>query len=200
MKKFAFLSFFIFQGIIAQERDELLKGLFEEEMTIEEQLLPKKMIFTQSVFWGKNGFFRKTGISKLSLEQREKELKVRNAMLKSHQILGYLTLAGMVAQGIMGGKLYNGDYDLYDAHKTLGKWVTISYFTGAGLSLFAPPPLVRKKVKGFNSIKVHKWLAYIHFSGMIATNAYSKENMDWHKYAAYTTFASYASAVLVFKF
>tara|TARA_A100000164_G_C21896995_1_gene768472 strand:- start:579 stop:1181 length:603 start_codon:yes stop_codon:yes gene_type:complete len=200
MKKFAFLSFFIFQGIIAQERDELLKGLFEEEMTIEEQLLPKKMIFTQSVFWGKNGFFRKTGISKLSLEQREKELKVRNAMLKSHQILGYLTLAGMVVQGIMGGKLYNGDYDLYDAHKTLGKWVTISYFTGAGLSLFAPPPLVRKKVKGFNSIKVHKWLAYIHFSGMIATNAYSKENMDWHKYAAYTTFASYASAVLVFKF
>ena len=158
------------------------------------------MIFTQSVFWGKNGFFRKTGISKLSLEQREKELKVRNAMLKSHQILGYLTLAGMVVQGIMGGKLYNGDYDLYDAHKTLGKWVTISYFTGAGLSLFAPPPLVRKKVKGFNSIKVHKWLAYIHFSGMIATNAYSKENMDWHKYAAYTTFASYASAVLVFKF
>ena len=200
MKKFVFLSFFIFQGIIAQERDELLKGLFEEEMTIEEQLLPKKMIFTQSVFWGKNGFFRKTGNSKLSLEQREKELKVRNAMLKSHQILGYLTLAGMVAQGIMGGKLYNGDYDLYDAHKTLGKWVTISYFTGAGLSLFAPPPLVRKKVKGFNSIKVHKWLAYIHFSGMIATNAYSKENMDWHKYAAYTTFASYASAVLVFKF
>ncbi|OUW76831.1 MAG: hypothetical protein CBD72_02855 [Flavobacteriaceae bacterium TMED212] len=200
MKKFAFLSFFIFQGIIAQERDALLKGLFEEEMTIEEQLLPKKMIFTQSVFWGKNGFFRKTGISKLSLEQREKELKVRNAMLKSHQILGYLTLAGMVVQGIMGGKLYNGDYDLYDAHKTLGKWVTISYFTGAGLSLFAPPPLVRKKVKGFNSIKVHKWLAYIHFSGMIATNAYSKENMDWHKYAAYTTFASYASAVLVFKF
>ena len=200
MKKFVFLSFFIFQGIIAQERDELLKGLFEEEMTIEEQLLPKKMIFTQSFFWGKDGFFRKTSISKLSLEQREKELKVRNAMLKSHQILGYLTLAGMVAQGIMGGKLYNGDYDLYDAHKTLGKWVTISYFTGAGLSLFAPPPLVRKKVKGFNSIKVHKWLAYIHFSGMIATNAYSKENMDWHKYAAYTTFASYASAVLVFKF
>ena len=87
MKKFAFLSFFIFQGIIAQERDALLKGLFEEEMTIEEQLLPKKMIFTQSIFWGKNGLFRKTGISKLSLEQRQKELKVRNLMLKSHQII-----------------------------------------------------------------------------------------------------------------
>ena len=200
MKKIIFLTFFIFQAVVAQERDALLKGLFEEEMTMEEQLLPQKMIFTQSLLWGKNGLFRKTGISKLSVEQREKELKVRNIMLKSHQIIGYLTLAGMVAQGIMGGKLYNGGYDLYNAHKTLGKWVTASYFTGAGLSLFAPPPLVRKKLKGFNSIKAHKWLAYIHFSGMIATNAWSKEDRDWHKYAAYTTFASYATAVLVFKF
>lgn len=200
MKKIIFLIFFIFQAVVAQERDALLEGLFEEEMTMEEQLLPQKMIFTQSLLWGKNGLFRKTGISKLSLEQREKELKVRNVMLKSHQIIGYLTLVGMVAQGIMGGKLYNGDYDLYNAHKTLGKWVTASYFTGAGLSLFAPPPLVRKKLKGFNSIKAHKWLAYIHFSGMIATNAWSKEDRDWHKYAAYTTFASYATAVLVFKF
>ena len=147
MKKIIFLPFFIFQAVVAQERDALLEGLFEEEMTMEEQLLPQKMIFTQSFLWGKNGLFRKTGISKLSLEQREKELKVRNVMLKSHQIIGYLTLVGMVAQGIMGGKLYNGDYDLYNAHKTLGKWVTACYFTGAGLSLFAPPPLVRKKIR-----------------------------------------------------
>jgi hypothetical protein len=200
MKKIIFLSLFIFQVVLSQERDALLESLFVEEMTMEEQLLPQKMIFTQSLLWGKKGLFRKTGISKLSLEQREKELKVRNVMLKSHQIIGYLTLAGMVAQGIMGGKLYNGDYKLYDAHKTLGAWVTVSYFTGAGLSLFAPPPLVRNKVKGFNSIKAHKWLAYVHFSGMIATNAWSKEDRDWHKYAAYTTFASYATAVLVFKF
>ena len=201
MKKgLALLIILFFSFAPAQERDALLQGLFEEEVNMEEQLLPQKMIFTQSLLWGKKGLFRKTGISKLSLEQREKELKVRNVMLKSHQIIGYLTLAGMVAQGIMGGKLYNGDYELYDAHKTLGEWVTVSYFTGAGLSLFAPPPLVRKKVKGFNSIKAHKWLAYVHFSGMIATNAWSKEDRDWHKYAAYTTFASYATAVLVFKF
>ena len=200
MKKFIFFIFFISQTLVAQERDALFEDLFEEEMTIEEQLLPQKMIFTQSLLWGKNGLFRKTGISKLSIEQRQNELKVRNVMLKSHQIIGYLTLLGMVAQGIMGGKLYKGDYDLYDAHKNLGKLVTSLYFTGAGLSLFAPPPLVRKKAKGFNSIKAHKWLAYIHFSGMIATNSWSKEDRDWHKYAAYTTFASYATAVLVFKF
>lgn len=200
MKNNFFILCLIFQGVFAQERDALLQGLFEDEMSIEQQVLPQKMIFTQSVLWGKNGLFRKTGISKLSIAQRQKELKVRNVMLKTHQIIGYLTLAGMVAQGIMGGRLYNGDHELYDAHKTMGEWVTASYFTGAGLSLFAPPPLVRKKTKGFNSIKAHKWLAYIHFSGMIATNAWSKEDRDWHKYAAYTTFASYATAVLVFKF
>ena len=200
MKKVIFLSIFFSQAVFSQDRQELFESLFEEERPINEQLLPRKMIFTQSLLWGENGLFRKTFISKLSLEQREKELKVRNVMLKAHQIIGYLTLAGMVAQGIMGGRLYNGDYDLYDTHKTLGKWVTASYFTGAGLSLFAPPPLVKKKVKGFNSIKMHKWLAYIHFSGMIATNAWSKEDKDWHKYAAYSTFASYATAILVFKF
>ena len=200
MKKTIFFILLIFQSLHAQDREVLLDGLFEEKIEEEQQLLPQKMIFTQSLFWGENGLFRKTGISKLSIEQRGKELKVRNVMLKSHQIIGYLTLAGMVAQGIMGGRLYNGDYELYDTHKTLGRWVTVSYFTGAGLSLFAPPPLIRKKVKGFNSIKAHKWLAYLHFSGMIATNVWSKEERDWHKYAAYTTFASYATAVLVFKF
>ena len=200
MKKIIFFTFFIFQLTAAQDRDSLFESLFEEEMRMDEQLLPQKMIFTQSLLWGKSGLFRKTGISKLSVKQREKELKVRNVMLKSHQILGYLTLGGMVAQGIMGGKLYNGEYELYETHKKLGRWVTASYFTGAGLSLFAPPPLIRNRVKGLNSIKAHKFLAYVHFSGMIATNAWSKEDRDWHKYAAYTTFVSYATAVLVFKF
>ena len=200
MKKIIFFTFFIFQLAAAQDRDSLFESLFEDEMRMDEQLLPQKMIFTQSLLWGKSGLFRKTGISKLSVKQREKELKVRNVMLKSHQILGYLTLGGMVAQGIMGGKLYNGEYELYETHKKLGRWVTASYFTGAGLSLFAPPPLIRNRVKGLNSIKAHKFLAYVHFSGMIATNAWSKEDRDWHKYAAYTTFVSYATAVLVFKF
>ena len=200
MKKIIFFTLFIFQLTAAQDRDSLFESLFEEEMRMDEQLLPQKMIFTQSLLWGKSGLFRKTGISKLSAKQREKELKVRNVMLKSHQILGYLTLGGMVAQGIMGGKLYNGEYELYETHKKLGRWVTASYFTGAGLSLFAPPPLIRNRVKGLNSIKAHKFLAYVHFSGMIATNAWSKEDRDWHKYAAYTTFVSYATAVLVFKF
>ena len=107
---------------------------------------------------GKNGLLRKTNISPLNLENREKELKLRKTMLTAHQTIGYITLASMLAQGIIGGKLYNGQDDLYETHKTMGKIVNIGYFTGAGLSLFSPPPLINKKVKGFNSIKAHKYL------------------------------------------
>ena len=75
----------------------------------------------------------------------------------------------------------------------MGKAVTISYFTGAGLSLFAPPPLVNKKVKGFSSIKAHKFLASIHFSAMVATNHYKHRDKKIHRASAYThhNFLSY---------
>ena len=200
-EKIIIFTFFIFLSLHGQEDKLLLESLFDkEEIQESEKLLPERMVFTQSILWGKNGIFRKTGISKLNKEQRVKELKVRKVMLKSHQIIGYLTLAGMIAQGILGGKLYsNWERDLYNTHKTVGNIVTASYFTGAGLSLFAPPPLVNRKV-GFNSIKAHKILATIHFSGMLATNYFSKKNTDFHTYSAYTTFASYFAAVVVFKF
>ena len=121
-------------------------------------------------------------------------------MLTVHQVIGYVTLASMVAQGIIGGKLYNGQDDLYKTHKTMGSIVNIGYFTGAGLSLFPPPPLINKKVRGLNSIKAHKMLATLHFTAMVATNYYKDKNKDSHKAAAYTAFASYATAVLVIKF
>ena len=201
-EKIIIFTFFIFLSLHWQEDKLLLESLFDkEEIQESEKLLPERMVFTQSILWGKNGIFRKTRISKLNKEQRVKELKVRKIMLKSHQIIGYLTLAGMITQGILGGKLYNNwERDLYNTHKTVGNIVTASYFTGAGLSLFAPPPLINRKVEGFNSIKAHKILATIHFSGMMATNYFSKKNTDFHKYSAYTTFASYFAAVVVFKF
>ena len=71
---------------------------------------------------------------------------------------------------------------------------------GAALSLFSPPPLTNKKTKGFSSIKAHKFLANIHFTAMILTNVVADDNKKAHKAAAYTAFASYATAVIVFKF
>ena len=199
MKKIL-LIFIVFSIAInySQEKEDLFSLIYEEQNQIE--LLPERMVFTQSLLWGKNGLFRKTGISDLNIENREKELRIRKNMLNAHQVIGYITLASMVAQGIIGGKLYNGDESLRNTHKTMGNIVNIGYFTGAGLSLFAPPPLINKKVKGFNSIKAHKILATIHFSAMVATNHFKDRNKDTHKAAAYTAFASYATAVLVIKF
>ena len=193
-----FLLVFVHHSFWAQE--DLFAEL-ESEAPQEELLLPSRMVFTQKFLWGEKGLFRKTGISPLNIEQREKELKLRRSMLKLHQIIGYLTLAGMVTQGFLGGKLYNNwERGLYRTHKTVGNITTLSYFTGAGLSLFSPPPLTNKKYKGLNSIKAHKYLASIHFSAMVATGIYKNRNKKIHKYSAYTAVGSFAAAVLVFKF
>ena len=183
------------------------KELFDLIITDENatpDLLPERMIFTQRIFWGEKGLLRKTGITPLTLENREKELQLRRKMLKAHQIIGYTTLAAMLAQGFLGGKLYNARGDkynsLYKTHKNMSKVVNAGYFTGAALSLFSPPPLINKKTKGFSSIKAHRFLSNIHFSAMIITNVVADSNKKSHKAAAYTAFASYATAVIVFKF
>lgn len=190
---------FLFLSVLGFSQQEDLFSLLNNSNE-ETPLLPERMVFTQKLLWGEKGLLRTTGIAPLTMEQRQKELKVRRAMLVTHQVLGYATLAAMVAQGIIGGKLYNGDYELYELHKNMATVVNVGYFTTAGLSLFAPPPLINKKVRGFSSIKAHKTLATIHFSAMVATNIYKDKNRELHKAAAYTAFGSYAMAVLVFKF
>ena len=197
--KLLVLSFVLLSHEISSQEKELFDLIITDENATPD-LLPERMIITQRLFWGENGLLRKTGIAPLNLENREKELKIRRKMLKAHQIIGYTTLAAMVAQGFIGGKLYNGDYSLYKTHKNMAKVVNATYFTGAALSLFSPPPLTNKKTKGFSSIKAHRFLSNIHFSAMIITNMVSDSNKKAHKAAAYTAFASYATAVVVFKF
>ena len=194
---FFILTLFALQ-IHAQEGDDLFASL--ETTETETQLLPENMLITQRLLWGNKGLLRTTGIAKLNKTQREKELNLRRKLLVAHQVIGYATLAGMIAQGIIGGKLYNGDYSLKDTHENLGMTVNALYFTGAGLSLFAPPPLINKKIKGWSSMKAHKFLATIHLSAMIATNALSEDNKKLHRAAAYTAFGSYAAAMIVLKF
>ena len=187
----------------AQDFTEEFESLINTEKP---SLLPEKMIISQRILWGEKGLLRKTGIVKLSLENREKELVVRERMLKAHQIIGYITFAGMIYQGILGGKLYNGDYSVYDTHKKLGKIVTASYFTGAALSLFTPPPLVSRKKEGLNNIRLHKILANVHVPAMIVTNIYAdkqyekKSYKEIHKVSAYTAVASYTLAMVTIIF
>lgn len=201
-----FVLVFTTNNLFSQESKDFSEEF--EKLLINEKpiLLPEKMIFSQKIFWGENGIFRKTGISDLTLENREKELIVREKMLKAHQVIGYITFAGMIYQGILGGKLYNGDYTVYDTHKKLGKIVTASYFTGAALSLFSPPPLVNRKKEGLNNIRLHKILANIHVPAMIVTNIYAdkqyekKSYKEIHKVSAYTAFASYSLAMVTIIF
>ena len=201
-----FVLVFTTNNLFSQESKDFSEEF--EKLLINEKpiLLPEKMIFSQKIFWGENGIFRKTGISDLTLENREKELIVREKMLKAHQVIGYITFAGMIYQGILGGKLYNGDYTVYDTHKKLGKIVTASYFTGAALSLFSPPPLVNRKKEGLNNIRLHKRLANIHVPAMIVTNIYAdkqyekKSYKEIQKVSAYTAFASYSLAMVTIIF
>jgi len=193
-----FASILFIKGSYGQINNALFE--FIETPATEIELLPDSMIFTQRLLWGEKGLMRSTNLLPLSEENREKEMKIRRKMLLAHQVVGYTTLAGMIAQGILGVKLYNGQGKYREAHEVIGNITTASYFTGAGLSLFAPPPLISVKNKGLTSIKAHKWLASVHFSAMIATNLLAESNTKYHRAASFTLFGSYALAVLAFKF
>lgn len=189
---------------LRSQDNDLLKQLQQEEKA-DTALLPPKVILTQRMLWGEKGLMRKWNISPLTVEQRKKEMQTRRFMLKAHQLLGFVTLGGMVAQGIVGSQLYNGKYNLKETHEALATGINITYSMAAMMSLFAPPPLVNRD-KGLTSLKLHKWLALVHMSGMIATNILAGQIDNnpslkpIHRAVAYTTFASYAAAVIVIKF
>lgn len=214
MGRLYFLLIFVFSfGIAelqAQELDDIFNSFEQEE---EFPLLPDKMLFTQRFLWGENGLLRRSELAPLSPIQRSREIELRRKMLITHQVLGYVTLASMIAQGIIGGKLYNCDScnsreynQIKNAHETMAGVVNVSYFSGAALSLFAPPPLINRSEKGLSSARAHKWLASIHFSAMVATNlladgaSESQTGRNLHRIAAYTAFGSFATATLVLTF
>ena len=186
------------------EADSLLAELSAE--MDKPKLLPERMLVTQNILWGQKGLYRALGIiPKLNEESREKELKIRRNFLKIHQAVGLITLAGMIAQGIVGAKLYsNYSDDLKSFHTGLATGINFAYGTTAFMAFAAPPPLVSRK--GSSSAKWHKYLGYIHLTGMIATNILSHQaaqNPDYkpyHRAAAYTTFAAFAASIVVFTF
>lgn len=214
MHYFRWLTFFfvLLFSVDHQAQDlEDIFGTIEQEEAVD--LLPEKMLFTQRMLWGENGLLRRAELAPLTPAQRSREIELRRKMLITHQALGYVTLASMIAQGIIGGKLYNCDncdsreYNrIKNAHETMAAVVNISYFTGAGLSFFAPPPLTNRTKKGLSSARAHKWLASIHFSAMVATNLLAEEagesqtGRNLHRIAAYTAFGSFATATLVLTF
>lgn len=187
--------------------DDLLADLVDS--TDKQPLLPHKMIFAQRVFWGPRGLLRTTNLAPLTPEGRARELKIRRTMLVSHQVLGFVTLAGFIGQGLVGAKLYNAQGDQYNRllnlHGALASGVNITYATTALLSLTAPPKMIGDRL-GYSSIKLHKYLALVHIAGMMATNVLAgsiqqrPELKPYHRAAAYATFGAYALSVIAIKF
>ena len=210
MKKIALLILLILliQFTYAQT-DSLLNSL-QTSAPAQQELFPKKMLFTQRMAWGEHGIFR--GGTTVTPEIRLNDMKIRRKMLIAHQILGIATLGGFIGKAIVGPKLYNAQKtdanyrSLKDTHDLLAVTVNTTYSLTALMALFAPPPMLNRD-KGLTSIRLHKWLAIVHLSGMLATNILAAQ-MDggkneqlrpYHRAAAYTTFASFLAAMVVIK-
>ncbi|GAB3890695.1 hypothetical protein [Spirosoma agri] len=191
----------------ANDADALLAGLTDSTAT--PSLLPRKMIFTQRAFWGPKGLLRTMNVAPLTPEGRAKELKIRRTMLITHQIGGFVTLAGFVAQGLLGAKLYNAKGQEYTDtkvwHERSATFINVAYGTTLALSLTTPPPVVGAK-RGFTSIKLHKYLAIVHLTGMIATNVLAHmidthpDLKPVHRAVAYGTFGAYAASIISLTF
>ena len=125
-------------------------------------------------------------------------------MLNLHQVGGFMTLAAMLATAFAGQMIINGDESYEDIKGPLAYTTVGLYFTTASLALLTPPPVLRRP--GFNSIALHKTLAWVHFSGMIITPLLGTMIEDkrslrkFHQVSGYTTTAAFAGAMIAVTF
>lgn len=190
---------------VFSQTDSLLNSLQGTTDTVQD-VLPKKMLFTQRLVWGDKGLFR--GDKLVTSNDRIEDMKLRRKMLVAHQVLGFTTLAGLIGQAVIGPQLYNdpSNRSLKQTHAGIAAFTVTTYSLTAMMSLFAPPPIVNRD-KGLSAIRLHKWLSVVHMAGMLATNILASQyengsNRDlvqYHRTAAYITFASYAASIIVIK-
>jgi len=148
-------------GSITQAQDVLIKELNNPLYT-----LPDNMPLQTKLLWAENGLLRKTNLFQVD---RPRELELRTKMLQLHQKLALGTLGLMFAQGYLGFQLQDATtnyMELSDRHAALGKVAFGSYITSAMLSYTAPPAL--RYNRKIDSIRIHRWLSIIHFTGMLA--------------------------------
>ncbi len=188
-----------------------IQFLYPQSDTTSFDLLPNKLSLVEKTLWGKRGLFRVAGLAPLTLESREKELRLRRAMLSFHQLGGFITLGLMTATVYYGQQVFDGKYELINKHRNFVKATVVSYYLTASFTLFSSPPLVRHE-RETSSISIHKALAWIHFAGMISTPIWGlsiKKTADpdkfsklkkLHQISGYITFTSLAGAMIVVTF
>ncbi len=180
---------------------EFKTSTFEVESVSLLDSLPANMPLSKKLLWGKNGLIRKFNLAPNS---RVEEIKLRSKMLQLHQKLGLLNVGLMGLQMYLGSDMYKKqNRDNASAHRYLGYTSFSIYMTTAGLQLFAPPAF--RYSKGYSSIKIHRYLSYIHFAGMILTPVsgyYTAEHPNdpkpyrMHRNIVTLTFTSYTLAFL----
>ena len=163
--------------------------------------LPAHMPPYTTFLWGHRGVVRALGLAPSS---RRKELQLRRKMLGLHQTLGLVTWGVFTAQMVTGQLLVN-DYSDRTArlHRPLGYTTFGLYLGTATLSLGAPP--ARRYDTGYSTVRLHRWLALVHFSGMMAqpwlgrwvANAsgdYDRRRTI-HQAVGYVTYAAFTTAM-----
>ena len=126
----------------------------------EKKELPPNMPVHTKLLWGENGLFRKINIAP---KARQDELQLRVKMLQLHQKIALGTLGLFYYQTYLGTKLLD-NYQYRESHARMSKLVWSSYMLSAFLSYLAPPAMVYSK--NINSMKIHRYLSWVHFSGM----------------------------------
>ena len=164
--------------------------------------LPANMPLSKKILWGENGLIRKLN---LAPDSRVQEIKLRSKMLQLHQKLGLLNVGLMGLQMYIGSDMYEKDNrENANIHRYLGYSVFSIYMTTAGLQLFSPPAF--RYSKGYSSIKIHRYLSYVHFAGMILipisgyyTANYPNDPRPYrlHRNITAITFSSYTLAFLM---
>lgn len=170
--------------------------------------LPEGMPLNTRLLWGRKGLLRMLGLAPAT---RRRELEIRRTMLQWHQRLALVTFAALTTQVILGEVLASDRARYYQKlqpiHQPLG-YVTFGlYLTTASLSLGAPP--ARRYTPGFSSIKLHRALALIHFTGMMLqpwlgrrlrlapSPASYERRLRTHRWVGRLTFGAYTAAFLV---
>ena len=169
--------------------------------------LPSGMPLHTRLFWGDRGLMRTLGLAPAT---RSGELRLRRSMLQWHQRMGLLTFGALGTQVVLGELLAANPARYYEnlrpVHRTLGYVTFGTYMTTASLSVFAPP--ARRYSDGFSSVRLHRWLALVHFAGMAVqpwlgirlADATSAEAYDrrlgQHRWVGRITLAAYTTALL----
>jgi hypothetical protein len=187
-----------------------LNDLANISLAFKPKLLPDNISFMEKFLWDDNGFMRKIGIAgPLNAESRQKELQARRTMLSIHQITGLATLGLMITADYYGQQVLNGKYNLSGTHKTFVLFTLGMYSITALLAVLSPPPMIRRSDE-ISTVTIHKYLAWLHFAGMILTPIIGKmivkhralniNTAHFHQISAYITTAIFAASVIVLTF